>query len=194
MYMLVVNICLQGSYIIYQDAGNLLKNDDLSEERSKPSLSFKVHDHDDSYSRHPQQRNLLALVHTEFRHIIGTGFGFKMHAVDARNKGERNNNGGNDRQHFHHLIHLITHIRHIQILQVERCLPITLACLDYLNSVVVNIAQKQLGMFGDQIGIIPSAGSESIAQRPDSFMKLDYFAAYLMNLLQLIFILVLILK
>src|SRR5699024_7818719 len=123
-----------------------------------------------------------------------TGLWVKIHAVDARNKGERNKNGGNDCQHFHHLIHLITHIRHIQILQAERRLPITLACLDYLYGVVVNIAQKQLGVLSDQISIIPSGGSKSIAQRPDSFMKLDYFAAYLMNLLQLIFILVFILK
>src|SRR5690606_34838500 len=80
----------------------------------QPVLSAKVEEHACAESEHDREQQRVTPPPVQLRHVV------EIHAVKAGQKGERNEDGGDDRQDFHHFAHPVVDVGEMDFQQARK--------------------------------------------------------------------------
>jgi hypothetical protein len=65
----------------------------------------------------------------------------KVHPIDPRQKGQRDEDRGDDGQHLYHLVHPVAHYRQVEVEHPGENVPAGLDAVDDADGVVMDIPQ-----------------------------------------------------
>lgn len=103
---------------------------------------------------------------------------FKVHAVNTREKCERDENRGHDVEYLHHLILSIADTRQIDIHQAAHQLSVSFSAVDQLHTVVVGVAKMNAHRFAQELGIAADQRVDRLSLRPDRAAQCQQFPPY----------------
>ena len=98
----------------------------------------------------------------------------EVHAVDADEEGDGDEDRGDDGQDLHDFVHPIADARKVNFEHPGKHVAIGLDRVDDLDGVVVDVAQKDPGGLPDQVRLSSLQAADDIPQRPDRLAQIDH--------------------
>lgn len=148
---------------------------------SQPLLSFKVEEHQQGHNEHEAHGQGVAVGPVELGHVPATGLGIEIHAVDACDEGERDEDGGDDGEHLHDFVHAVAEGRHVHVVQAENRFAQVFDVVDDLGHVIVHVAQEDFDLGGDMGAFVAQQLGHTVAQRPNGFSEVEEVATQTMD-------------
>ena len=101
----------------------------------QPSLSSEVNDHSDGNDNHDTPHHKISPRPLEFGHVD------EVHAIDAGDESQRDEDCGDDSQDFHHFVHAIADAGQINVQHTRDHIPEGFNGVDHLDGMVVHVTQ-----------------------------------------------------
>jgi hypothetical protein len=99
--------------------------------------------------------------------------GIEVHAVDAGDEGERDEDRGDDGEHPHHLVGAVGDARQVEVGEPVGDVAVGLDDVEDLHRMVVAVAQEQAGLGADQRGLAAGERVQHLALRPGGAAELE---------------------
>jgi hypothetical protein len=97
----------------------------------------------------------------ELRHVL------EIHAVNANEKSQRYEDGGDDREDSHHFVSAHTQTGNVKVHDIPNSVPVAFQEIDDGHRIIVAIPKERLCAIGNQTRFVsPEAGTD-ISSRPD---------------------------
>ena len=105
----------------------------------------------------------------------------KVHSVNTYDEGQRDEDTRHHRKHLHNLIEAIAHTGEVHIQGTGDDVSHRLYGVDHMDGVVVEIAEINLYILGDERRFVTNHGVDNLTHRPDGTSQRDKLAFNIMN-------------
>ena len=142
-----------------------------------PAFAFEVNGEAEASEDDSEPDKGVTHTPVEFGHDV------EVHAVEAGDEGEGDEDGGDDGEDFHDLVHFVADGGEVEVEQTRNDVAEGFDGVYDLDDVFVDIAQIEEG-FGMKLGEFTAIeAADDFAQRPNGFAQVEEFTPQLVDIL-----------
>ncbi|AUX36091.1 uncharacterized protein SOCE836_082970 [Sorangium cellulosum] len=132
-----------------------------------PALAAVVREQPDDARQHQAPDERIAVIPVELGHVVRRALVVEVHPVDARDRGDRQEDGRDDREHLHDLVHPVRYPGEVEIHEARAQLAVGLDHVHQLHRVVVRVAQVEPRVLREDRVVLAEQRVHEVALRPD---------------------------
>ena len=126
----------------------------------EPALALEVPKHAHCNDEHQNEDGGITPPLLKFRHVP------EVHAVEADDERQGNEDGRDDGEHLHHLIGTVGDAGDVQVGEAGKQIAVRFHCVHSLNGMVAHIAEEEPRLFMEQAGVFIQKAQNHLADGP----------------------------